>query len=188
MATARDQIIEATCELIEMQGYHATGLNQIIKESGSPKGSLYYYFPGGKEELTAEAINHTGQIIQQRILGTLAAIDDPAEAISTFILFVARNVEASGYRAGGPITTVALETAITSEKLSAECAKIYQSWQKAFADKLIQNNFGPEQAESLAATIIAALEGGIILSRTYKNVKPLENIADQIGKLVKACL
>jgi TetR/AcrR family transcriptional repressor of lmrAB and yxaGH operons len=186
MATARDQIIETTCELIEMQGYHATGLNQIIKESGSPKGSLYYYFPGGKEELTTEAINHTGQIILYRIESSLAAIEDPAIAIRTFILAVAQNVHASGYRAGGPITTVALETATTSEKLSAECAKIYQAWQSAFANKLLKNGYSPEQAESLAATIIAALEGGIILSRSYKNVKSLENIAEQIGKLVAA--
>ena len=187
MATARDQIIESTCELIEMQGYHATGLNQIIKESGSPKGSLYYYFPGGKEELTTEALHHTGRLILQRIETSLAAIEDPAEAIKTFILFVAHNVEASGYRAGGPITTVALETATTSEKLSAECAKIYQGWQTAFAAKLLQNDYSPEQATSLASTIIASLEGGIILSRTYKNVQPLENVAQQMGKLVAAC-
>ncbi len=186
MTTARDQIIEATCELFEMQGYHATGLNQIIKKSGSPKGSLYYYFPGGKEELTAEAINYTGQIILQRIESSLATIEDPAVAISTFILFVAQNVHASGYRAGGPITTVALETATTSEKLSEECAKIYQSWQTAFTKKLLQSNYNPQQAESLAATIIASLEGGIILSRTYKNVKPLESIAEQMSKLVAA--
>jgi TetR/AcrR family transcriptional regulator, lmrAB and yxaGH operons repressor len=51
----RDQIIQTTCTLLESQGYHATGLNQILKESGAPKGSLYYYFPQGKEELAEEA-------------------------------------------------------------------------------------------------------------------------------------
>ena len=51
MSTTREQIIEKTCELIELQGFNATGVNQIIRESGTPKGSLYYHFPGGKEEL-----------------------------------------------------------------------------------------------------------------------------------------
>ena len=41
MSSTRDQIIEKTCELLEAQGYHATGLNQILAESGAPKGSLY---------------------------------------------------------------------------------------------------------------------------------------------------
>ena len=184
MTTARDQIIETTCELIEMQGYHATGLNQIIKESGSPKGSLYYYFPGGKEELTAEALYYTGQMILQRITSSLAAIEDPAEAIRTFILFVASHVEASGFRAGGPITTVALETATTSESLSQVCATIYRSWQKAFTAKLTQNGYSTKQAEGLATAIIAMLEGGIILSRTYKDIKPLEAVANQIGIMI----
>ncbi len=55
VSSTRDQIIEATAGLLETQGYRATGLNQIIEESGAPKGSLYYYFPGGKEEFSTEA-------------------------------------------------------------------------------------------------------------------------------------
>ena len=53
MANTREIIIETTCDLMENQGYHATGLNEIVKVSGAPKGSLYYYFPEGKESLAA---------------------------------------------------------------------------------------------------------------------------------------
>ena len=56
MTNTRDQIIQTTSNLIENQGYHATGLNEIVKESGAPKGSIYYYFPDGKEGITAEAV------------------------------------------------------------------------------------------------------------------------------------
>jgi TetR/AcrR family transcriptional repressor of lmrAB and yxaGH operons len=186
MTTARDQIIETTCELLELQGYHATGLNQIIKESGSPKGSLYYYFPGGKEELTAEALNRVGQMVLNRIKENLAVIDDPAESIREFILNIARNVVLSGYRAGGPITTVALETAATNERLREECQRIYGGWQGAFADKLLSSGFSESSAKQLACLIIAAIEGGIILSRTNRNPEPLQNVAHQLSELVSS--
>ena len=41
MSANRDQIVATTCQLMELQGYHATGLNQILIESETPKGSLY---------------------------------------------------------------------------------------------------------------------------------------------------
>src|SRR4051812_4374423 len=125
MTSARDQIIDKTCELLELQGYHATGLNQIIKESGSPKGSLYYYFPGGKEELAVESVRKVGAIVLQRIRQNLAESDEPAEVIYRFMMNIAVNVERSGFRAGGPITIIAMETASSSVALREECQRIY---------------------------------------------------------------
>jgi TetR/AcrR family transcriptional regulator, lmrAB and yxaGH operons repressor len=185
MTQARDQILETTCELLELQGYHATGLNQIIKESGSPKGSLYYYFPGGKDELTAEALKRVGRIVLERIQMSLAEIENPAEAIGGFLLKLAYFVPASGYRAGGPITTVALETAATNEMLSIVCREIYGAWQAAFAGKLVEGGFSPERARSLATLIISAIEGAIILSRTSRSPQPLEDCARELSVLIR---
>lgn len=183
--TARDQIIEKTCELLELQGYHATGLNQIIRESGSPKGSLYYYFPGGKEELAAESVRHIGDLVLERITAHLAEIDAPAEAIRVFIRNIAVNVERSGFQAGGPITTVALETAASSDLLRQTCDDIYGRWQAVVADKLRSGDMGDERATNLAALVIAAIEGGILLCRTSRSRGPLEHIADEIGRLIE---
>jgi TetR/AcrR family transcriptional regulator, lmrAB and yxaGH operons repressor len=185
MSPARDQILSTTCALLETQGYHGTGLNQIIKESGSPKGSLYYYFPGGKEELAEVALRHIGQIVLDRIKMSLAAVEDVAEAVRSFILTLVYYVEAADYRAGGPITTVALETAATNERLRAECQNIYAAWQTAFADKLIASGLRHERAERLAALIIASIEGGIILCRTQRSPKPLQSIAEELALLIK---
>ena len=186
--SARDQIIETTSTLFESQGYHATGLNQIIKESGSPKGSLYYYFPGGKEELAAAAIDQAGAVVLQRIHDNLASIDDPVEAIYQFIRNVAYYVELSGFRAGGPITTIALETASSSVHLREECDRIYAGWQAEFATKLITNGFEETRARRIATLIIASMEGGILLCRTGQSRQPLENVAEEIALLIKLSL
>jgi TetR/AcrR family transcriptional regulator, lmrAB and yxaGH operons repressor len=185
MNTPRDQIIQTTCELLELQGYHATGLNQIIRESGSPKGSLYHYFPGGKEELAAESVRRVGRVVLERIKENLAAIDDPAESVEAFINYIAYNVEQSGFRAGGPITTVALETASSSERLCRECHNIYTRWQAVFADKLVSGGVDEGRARRLAQVIIAAIEGGIILCRTERSRTPLETVAGAMAELIR---
>lgn len=104
-----------------MQGYLGTGLNQIVKESGAPKGSLYYHFPEGKEQFTTEAVHRIGQTIEERISTSLAAIDDPAEAIGEFILRLAHHVEATQFAKGGGITTVAPESITASERIREAC-------------------------------------------------------------------
>ena len=185
MTSTREQLIQTTCDLLELQGYHATGLNQIIKVSGTPKGSLYYHFPGGKEELAAEAVRQAGRLVLERINQSLAMIDDPAETIRTFIRNIALNVERSGFRAGGPITTIALEMASTSEVLRLECERIYQGWEAAFAHTLITGGIPEPRAERLATLIIAAIEGGIIRCRTSRSSVPLEQVAEEINLLVK---
>lgn len=100
MSNSREQILLTTCDLLENQGFHGTGLNEIVKESGAPKGSLYYYFPDGKEEIVAETVRFAGQRTAERICSHLATIEDPAEAIQSFLETVAYHVEASGFRAG----------------------------------------------------------------------------------------
>lgn len=185
MTAARDKIIDTTCALIEIQGYHATGLNQIISESGSPKGSLYYYFPGGKEELVSEALVRTGETVLARIRGTLASVPDAAEAVHAFMLQLAFFVESSGYQQGGAITTVALETASTSDRLRTDCMNIYESWRIAFEEKLLSGGIEPARAARLSALILASIEGGIILSRTRRTADPIRDMSSEIRRLIQ---
>ena len=63
----RERIIQTAAYLFQLQGYHATGLNQIIKESKSPRGSVYYHFPNGKEELAIEAVKYTGKSVEEQL-------------------------------------------------------------------------------------------------------------------------
>ena len=184
MTSTRDHLVSTTCDLLETQGYHATGLNQILKESGAPKGSLYYHFPEGKEGLTAEAIERSGHLVAERIRLNLAGDADAAEAVPAFIRRIAEAVERSGYRAGGPLQTVALETATSSARLNAVCQAAYRELERAFSDHLAAGYAGA--STGLACFITAAIEGGIILSRTYHSGEPLRTVAGYVGQLLRA--
>lgn len=179
--TSREQILSTTCDLLERQGYHATGMNQIIQESGAPKGSLYYYFPEGKEELAEKAIQQTAAAVVERIRAHLDQVSSPAEAIPAFVRRIAESVEASGFRAGGPLTAIAMETANTNPRLNLACRAAFASIRQAFADKLLASGCDPERAGRLSTFITAAIEGGVLLSRTEHSGDPLRIVADQIA-------
>jgi TetR/AcrR family transcriptional repressor of lmrAB and yxaGH operons len=184
MSDTREQIIQTTSQLLEKQGYHGTGLNEIIRESGAPRGSLYYYFPEGKEQITAEAVLQSGRVVAERIRAGLAASKSASKAIYEFILLIAENVERSGFAAGSPLTAVAMETVTQSERINLACREAYEMLRTAFRDKLLDSGFSKTQAEEFATFIVAAVEGGISLSRTSHTADPLRLVAKQIRALL----
>jgi len=186
MNETKKQILQTTCALLERQGYHGSGLNEIIRKSGAPRGSLYYYFPGGKEELAVEAIETSTQVIVDRIRDHLQSMDEPADAIRQFIYLIAENVEASQFSAGGPLATIAMETATTNERLNLACREGYAAIRDAFSGKLI--NCGCPEAESnrLAVFITAAIEGGVLLARTDHSGEALRQVADYVADVIRA--
>lgn len=184
MSNAREQILQTTCVLLEKQGFHGTGLNEIVKESGAPKGSLYHYFPAGKEQITAEAVMQAGQITAERIRNGLTGSASASKAIHDFIMLVAENVERSNFSTGGPLTAVAMETATQSERINQACRDAYGLLRDAFREKLLDSGFTKSKAEELATFITASVEGGIILSRTYHTADPLRLVARQLRILL----
>lgn len=184
MSNAREQILQTTCNLMEKQGYHGTGLNEIVKESGAPKGSLYHYFPEGKEQITAEAVVQAGRVTAERIRTGLSGSASAAKAVYDFVLKIAENVELSGFAAGSPLTAVAMETATTSERINLSCREAYMMLHAAFKEKLLESGFTKTAADELATFITAAIEGGIILSRTYHTADPLRAVAKQLKALL----
>lgn len=185
MTEKRDAIIETAGSLLESRGYFGTGLSQIIEESGAPRGSLYYYFPGGKDEITEAAIRKTGQQVERSIRSLFARAETPAKALEELTGRIAEAMKASGFKAGGPITTVALETATTNERLNGVCREIYESWRRNFAMSIEASGVSPDRADRLAMVVLAALEGAIILSRTHHRVEPLEDVAREMGELLE---
>lgn len=185
MTNSREQILLTTCDLIENQGFQGTGLNEIVRESGAPKGSIYYYFPEGKEEIVAEAVRFAGQHMTEHIRSHLESVTDAADAVQSFLADLTKHIEETGFRAGGPITIAASESATTSERINLACREVYTDLHEAFAAKLRSNGIEAERAASLAWTIMSAIEGAVILSRTFHTVNPLLEASQQLSSLIR---
>lgn len=180
----KQKILTTTSELLEQQGYHATGLNQIVKESNTPRGSLYYYFPNGKEELATEAVTQRMLMMATRSQSFLAKVDDAVEAIYSFIVSLSEQMSEDGCCTGAPIAAVALEASNSSESIRKACAEGYQGLHNVLAAKLVSGGFSEEKALSLAITINASIEGATILARTKQDASIIKNIANDIKVLL----
>lgn len=181
---SREKILQTASRLFQLQGYHATGLNQIIKESGAPKGSLYHYFPNGKEELAIESVKYTSSFIETRIQGILDKVSNPIEAIQLFITETASQFDDPESIEGIPVGLLASETALISEPLRTVCLEAFKSWEAVFSRKLVQGGFEQKDASRLAMLINAMIEGGIMLSLVNKDKAPLLLIAENIPMLI----
>lgn len=175
MRVNRETILEIASRLFEKQGFHATGLNEIIRESGAPKGSLYYYFPDGKEQIGAEAALWSAGQMVERIRFGLSQAEHPAEAVKILALGIARAIEESGFAAGGPLMMLAAESVISSERVNGACRKSYGLIQAAFSEKLAGN-------DGLAEFVLSTLEGAILLSRVQHSGDPLRRAAEHLFK------
>ncbi len=184
----RQKILATTSDLLERQGYHATGLNQIVKESSTPRGSLYYYFPGGKEELASEAVTQRMSEVAEQKRRFLDQINDPIEAIYTMIMRASQQLLQSGCAHGAPIAAITLEASNKSERIRKACAAGYQKSEDVYAAKLVMGGFSAEKAASLASTINAAFEGGMILTRAKQDTTILVNVANDMKTLLQNAL
>ncbi len=182
--TTRQQLVETTSRLLEAQGYHGTGLNQIIRESGAPRGSLYYYFPDGKEELAAAAVAEQGERMRDFTASVLSQVADPVEAVDRVMAGMIEHFSASHFCGGAPLAAVALETAARSARLRTTCAAAYNELIAAFAAKLTAGGYPEMRAARLATVIVAGIEGAVILSRTQQSVEPLTRLREELHILL----
>lgn len=188
MTTPREKIIQTTCDLLERQGYHASGLNEIIHASGAPKGSLYHYFPGGKAEIAVEAVHSAAEVTARIIQDHLDGYADAAEGMRTLLEEIARRVEDSGYAAGGPLMLVALETVNSSPAINQACRQAYQRIQQVFSSRLSKAGLSEPQANSLGLVCVAVIEGATLLSRTLHSPEPLRRAADFLAQQIRFSL
>jgi TetR/AcrR family transcriptional regulator, lmrAB and yxaGH operons repressor len=143
--------------LFKRQGYNATGLTQLLTESQTPKGSFYFYFPQGKEQLAATSVELAGQEFASVISKILDKEPKPGSALISFAKALGKWLEKSGFVDGCPITNVCLEMTPQSDTVSATVNAAFHSWQLLWSQYLERSGFADDQAQSLAVTLLSAL-------------------------------
>jgi len=180
----KDRIVETTERLFRRQGFNGTGLKQIVAEANAPFGSLYHFFPGGKQQLGAEVIRSSGLMYQELVTGVFDAAPDMVKGIRDCFDGAAAVLRETGYEDACPIETVALEVASTNETLREACAEVFASWIEEATHRFTAAGIPRKKSRELAILVIAALEGAFVLARGMHDARPVE-IA---GELVAAAV
>lgn len=179
---SREQMIAGAVDLLRRRGLGATSVRELAKHSGAPLGSTYHHFPGGKQELAAEAVRSAGRRIARVIERKFA--EDPVQGLRAFAAAWRQTVLDSDFRAGCPVLAVAVEEPDQEAAAQAAAAGAFTSWQELLAAALGRHGARRRHAEQVATLVIAALEGSVAMCRAQRSTEPLERVARQLEPIV----
>jgi AcrR family transcriptional regulator len=172
---------------MQRQGYQATGVKQITREAGVSHGSMYHFFPGGKDELAVAAVRHAEAEFAEMLETALVALPDPADAIELVTARLGEYLQCSEWTDGCPITATALETAGRVPEIEKAVSVAFSTWRELVAVKLIGAGFAEGSAVDLAWTVINTLEGAELAAQVERSIEPLRLAGRHLRLLVDAC-
>lgn len=173
----RDDLVKTAMRLFRRQGYAGSGLQQILAESGAPKGSLYHYFPGGKEALAEAATDHAGDRVAEMLEESLARTRTGRAFAARVCETYAGWMEEGEFASGCPIATTMLECAPASTAIARAGRRAFDRWTEIAARAFARDGVSAGAARRRAEAFIAAVEGALILARVYESGAPLRNVA-----------
>jgi len=168
-------MIARTAVLLAKKGLQGTSFSEVLEASGAPRGSLYHHFPGGKDELVLAALGFAGEqatVVLDRLAGRPAT-----EVAEAFIALWRLVLERSDFGAGCAV--VAVTVAADSPVLVDRAAQVFRTWRTHLSDLLAKGGIRSDRAPAVAATLIAACEGAVILARAERGFEPFDLVASE---------
>ncbi|MFZ0270748.1 MAG: TetR/AcrR family transcriptional regulator [Acidobacteriaceae bacterium] len=182
----RQRIIALAAPIFNRRGFEGCSMQDVMEATGLEKGGLYRHF-GSKEELAAEAFLYA---LEQTVKTRTDGLDHIPGALPRLAYIIHRFVDIPSPLAGGcPLLNTAIDADDGNPVLRKLVRKAFADWKKRLAAIVaegirageIRRTANPAQ---LANTIIATLEGGLVLSRIDGSREPLNNVEASLALLL----
>ncbi|MER6916853.1 TetR/AcrR family transcriptional regulator [Streptomyces sp. NPDC000594] len=180
----RERIVRAASLLMQRQGYDGTGIKQISQEAGATLGSVYHFFPGGKQELAVAAVHRGDEEFSAILRELLDAEPDPAKAVVAVTLDLAEGLRASDWRDGCPVTATALGTSGRLPDIQRAASTAFARWQEIVETRLRASGMPGDEAAELAVMVICTLEGAELAAQVSRDERPLLIAGRQLARLI----
>jgi TetR/AcrR family transcriptional regulator, lmrAB and yxaGH operons repressor len=181
---SKAKMIESAMILQRRRGVAGSSFAEIIAHSGAPRGSIYHHFPDGKAELAESATRRGVDWVLERVEAGLAD-DDPIAALDAFIEVWVSLFEGNQFMTGCAVAAGALDPDPDSRARPVAKAGFHE-WEDFLTEVLAGFGLAPERSRGLALTLIASIEGALILTRAEGSTEPLERVAAQMRRLLEA--
>jgi TetR/AcrR family transcriptional repressor of lmrAB and yxaGH operons len=186
ISSAREDLINAAVQLFGERGYEGVGVAELLTKANAPRGSLYFHFPGGKEQIGAEAVTRVGAQVAARF----HALHESGVDLDTFIERVfkttAKESKDRGYKASCPMAAVASGFGCADVNLAAAVREAFALWEREICIAAEARGMKPKDAESFASAMLAAMEGAFIVSKAQTSSAPHINASRAMQALAAA--
>ncbi len=183
-APPRERLLETAIDLLRRSGLSGAGINEIVRESGAPKGSVYHYFPGGKPQIVDEALARHSERVLAFIEAALSRGDDPAARVRSLFLAFAQRLDASRYDRSCPAGTCALDLDEGWAGLRDRLGATFDAW-VALIDRRL--GFGDaKRSRSFAGLLLTAIEGAYVRGRAERSSVAFREAGEWLANLAQA--
>jgi TetR/AcrR family transcriptional repressor of lmrAB and yxaGH operons len=181
-------MITTAARLFQRDGYHATSWRGLVEEAEAPWGSIHHHFPGGKTELGVAAIEAGSAGVISLIDHCFAEQPDPGRAVARWFELSAKLLVDTGYESGCPVATVALETLSGPAPVRDAARAAFDAWEARLASHLRRAGVSRARAADAAASVLALLEGAMLLARVQGSERPMRVASRHAQEIVHEAL
>ncbi|MER5600366.1 TetR family transcriptional regulator C-terminal domain-containing protein [Streptomyces sp. NPDC002265] len=175
-ASKREEIAQAAFEQFHAQGFNATGISDIVKAAGVPKGSFYNHF-SSKEESALDALSRYAASLRFEMLTTAGR--PPLERLRAHFEFLSRDTVENGFVRGCLAGNFGAEVADHNEQIRAAVSQGFDQWGARIRQVLDEAKeagdlSGDLDTEATALFILSAWEGTLIAARADKSAAAVD--------------
>ncbi|MDE5454362.1 TetR family transcriptional regulator [Bradyrhizobium sp. CSA112] len=199
-SNTRAKMVAGAADLMSRRGVNATSMRDVVRHTGTPRGSIGHHFPRGKQQLIEDALVFAGK----QVSGPLQHLTETRGAVAGLRAFIALwrgTLERTEFQAGCPVLAVAVEQyvndATEKDGESDEAAQqhlldladsIFADWQRIMFTALRRGGVAPARARRLAALVIASTEGTVAMCRAARSAQPLDDVRQELELVLSSAL
>lgn len=185
--SSRERIVRTASELFFKQGYHQTGINQIIAESGVAKATFYSHFKS-KEELGVEYLRERDRLDTEAVKAMVDGIDDPYEKYMSLVKGLKNHIVETDFR-GCAFGNMAVEITEPSHPMRKEIRQHDDRFRSILKEIIrdLKNSSPKYKKLNVDETVDAyhlLVEGALAASKNYHDTWPIDRAVKAVEKLV----